>query len=398
MPWSSPSTSPGALDPPPIEVLDPEHAPRPERVGSGKPALALIGVVAVFGLALNLLPERPGPTSPVEATLPAPISATSLPDRDRTTLALISDETLPLRLVPSLAGYATLVGPAPNAKGGWWMIGTTIEPTLLSSADGIEWQVAGSFPATPGISVRVSSLIANDGVLLAAGRARVNDDPRPSSRLQTWRSADGALWVPDLVAIGPAFSNIDVVADGTSVLVSATDGNGHDWIYRSTSFSHWEDATFTSSFREIVRAPKGGFMASTGTGEVYTSAYGVNWNRNNAIESGFYTQWGGGVLGLTADGEGELLIITPEGRDRISLPADLRGCDFEAGPRGFLAICRRTTPTRFDLYTSPDGSQWKRAQAELLTDTLTYIGASDAGFFVSTPDSKRNLVVSQIGS
>ena len=386
-----------------IEVLEldaPVTAPAPGDQGArrGGRWLALLGLAAAVTLGLSVLPDPAQLPIVVEDTLPTPGVATTIPSREAVVVGIVGDDTFPIQFESSLAGFTRLAGPA-HFKDFWWMVGNGEQNLVLASGDGIEWESNGNFPVEDGRFVEISDLIVTDGALVAAGQEGTRTDGTDLvERLKVWRSANGTTWVPEQVAEGSAFFNTRVVANGHNLVVTTTDERAEDHLFHSSWFTRWEEIPITfSTGNEIVMAPEGGFLLSTGQGAALTSAYGANWSRNQAIERGFYTQWEHRVVGTyTRSGQPTMSVLSADERLVVRLPDEFEGCRIEGGPTGLIAICANQSPWGYDLYLSKDGLVWAKSESALLTDSFTYEGFTDQGFLVSLAGRSGELVVARV--
>lgn len=398
----APEKTPADKKPDGIEVLELDRPldgeDRQPRSGGGKPLLVLLALFAVIVLGLVMLPDPISQPVDLDDTLPAPVAATTIPDRERISVGVIGLDTFRLQFEPSLEGYRSLAGPA-YSNGAWWMIGNAAQPAILSSLDGVEWSVAGNFPTGEGRFVEVHDLISSEDALIAVGPEGTRDiSVDMVEQIQVWRSPDGVTWIPEVVAAGLTFANSRVVANGHNLVVTASDAIGHNRLYHSSSFTLWEEISITFSTEEgIVRAPEGGLMLSTPEGAVLTSAFGVNWSRTQAIDRGFYTQWRDRVVGTySRSGQPQMRVIGAEDIELIELPMALDGCPIHGGLTGLLAICPNPSGNSFDFFLSEDGLVWIRSELAMFTDELTYEGDTDRGFLVSAAGIHETLVVARV--
>ena len=405
MPWSWPSTSGSdrglTIQEQPIQVLETERVPvlRREPPRSSGIRLALVGtaLVAVV-IGLGLLPEAAPPISGVEATLPAPAVATTLVDNDRLLVGIVGPDRWAPEPVPSLNGFTALAGPAQTADGTWWMIGNAgTRAVSLSSEDGAEWELRTSIESES--ALQFGDLISVRGELVAIGYELVAVNGAQVHRLEAWRSTGGTVWESELLDDGLAFNDMGLVTDGDNVVATVTDHLGISHLFRTTATDPWGEIHLgLPTSREVIRAPQGGFMVSSDDGDVLTSAYGAIWQRNGAIEPGFYSSWGHRVIGVATEAaDPSLLVIDADNSQVIQLPDELAGCEVQGGPRDLVAFCERPTEDRFDIYISNDGLIWSRADTDMPTHDLIYEGAMQTGFLLSTPDAAGNRLVIRTG-
>lgn len=359
--------------------------------------LVLLGLAALIVLGLVLLPDPTAQPTDLDDTLPAPVAATTIPDRDRVSVGAIGVDTFPLQFEPSLEGYRSLAGPA-YSNGAWWMIGNASQPAILTSFDGLEWSLGADFPTDDGRFVEVHDLISSGDALIAVGPEGTREVSGDFvEQIEVWRSPDGLTWIPEVVAAGLTFTNSRVIANGHNLVVTASDAIGHDRLYHSSSFTIWEEISITFSTDEgILLAPQGGLMLSTAEGAVLTSAFGVNWSRTQAIDRGFYSQWRDGVVGTYTQGGQPLMRVMDEDDVELTeLPQALDGCRIHGGLTGLLAICPNASGNAFNLFLSEDGLTWIRSQSALFTDELFYEGDTDGGFFMSAAGIDGTLLVAR---
>lgn len=397
----SPVKNPAAKKSAGVEVLELDRSSDKEdqqpRGSWTRQLLVLLGLAALIVLGLVMLPDPIAQPTDLDDTLPAPVAATTIPDRDRVAVGVIGIDTFPMQFEPSLDGYRILAGPAYNS-GAWWLIGQADEPAILTSLDGMEWTFVANFPTDEGRFVEVHDLIASGDALIAVGPAGSRDvSGRFPEQIEVWRSPDGLTWIPEVVAPGLGFTNSRVVANGHNLVVTASDTIGHDRLYHSSSFTLWEEISITFSTDEgIVLAPEGGLMLSTAEGAVLTSAFGVNWSRTQEIDRGFYTQWEDRVVGTdTQSGQPLMRVMSEDDVELTELPQALDGCRIHGGLTGLLAICPNASGNAFNLFLSEDGLTWIRSQSALFTDQLIYEGDTDRGFFVSAAGIDGTRVVAR---
>jgi hypothetical protein len=295
--------------------------------------------------------------------------------------------------VPALDGYHALAGPVRFA-GLWWMIGNRDEPVILTSQEGgDEWAESAGFPREDEAFV-VSDLIVAEQTMVAVGLLHDFD----ATELTVWRSADGTSWIPEIVTSGSPFTDVALAANGHNLVVTVKEIDGNQRLFHSSSFLMWEEIPITfSTDNPIVLAPEGGFMMSTSQGAVLTSAFGVNWSRNQAIERGYYTQWNERVIGTyVRSSQLSMRVIAEDGVEVTNLPAELTTCDFNGGQVGILAICPADDGNSFDFYLSEDGLIWSKSQSAILSDTLIYIGDTEQGFLVATVGRDGSLAVARL--
>ncbi len=395
----SPVKNPAAKKSGGVEVLELDRSSdkQDQQPRGTRQLLVLLGLAALIVLGLFLLPDPIAQPTDLDDTLPAPVAATTIPDRDRVSVGVIGRDTFAVQFEPSLDGYRILAGPAYNS-GAWWMIGQAEQPAILTSIDGMEWTFVANFPTDEGRFVEVHDLISSGDALIAVGPEGSRDvSGRFPEQMEVWRSPDGLTWIPEVVAPGLGFTNSRVVANGHNLVVTASDTIGHDRLYHSSSFTIWEEISITFSTDEgILLAPEGGLMLSTAEGAVLTSAFGVNWSRTQAIDRGFYSQWRDRVVGTYTQGGQPLMRVMDEDDVELTeLPQALNGCRIHGGLTGLLAICPNASGNAFNLFLSEDGLTWIRSQSAIFTDELIYEGDTDRGFFVSAAGIDGTLLVAR---
>lgn len=401
MPWSWQSTSGSVNQEQPIQLLETERASamRAEPPRGRWLRLSLVAVALVtVGIGLGLLPDAAPPMSEVDTTLPAPAAATTVADVNRVLVGIVGPDRWSPEPVPTLNGFTALAGPAQTADGTWWMIGNAgTRAVILSSEDGAEWQLGATIESES--ALQFGDLISVRGELVAIGYQLVIVNGVHINRLQAWRSADGIVWNGELIDDGLAFNDMRLVADGDNLVATFSDRSGTSRLFRTTATDPWWEIHLgLPTSREVIRAPQGGFMVSADDGDVLTSAYGVIWRRNGAIEPGFYSSWGHRVIGVATEAEEpSLQVIDADNSQVIQLPDELAGCEVQGGPRDLLAICERRTEDRFDIYISNDGLIWSRADTDMPTHDLIYEGAMQTGFLLSTPDAEGHRLVIRTG-
>ncbi|HJR88100.1 MAG TPA: hypothetical protein VJ930_10640 [Acidimicrobiia bacterium] len=378
----------------------------------------LLGIVVLGVLGLSLLPAAEVQPNSLDDTLPDPAVATTLVGSRQPRVAFINDDTFPMFVVSGLRGFGSLTEPV-LFDGKWWIIGNppgSAAAVALSSEDGRLWEASSQIAGDNGMSIRIDQLSSVDGALIAVGTEGGLVGPpfysAVSGNLSLWRSADGERWVPEVVDQGSpslAFAGIHLVQSGrTNVLqaevhsiapfnaanrmppnvVAGLTGGRFELttrgtllvatgplgievaqtlmaqvslapitrVFRSDSFADWSAVEIPFNVNgQIVAAPSGGFIASTG-GVAFTSAYGVNWKPNpRAYEALDYEPWGSGhLIGYSALGDGteSIDLIDDEGVLSIQLPAEMIHCTFKGSNNLVAGACGA------DSFTSIHSVEW----------------------------------------
>jgi hypothetical protein len=272
---------------------------------------------------------------------------------------------------------------------------------VLTSADGRLWEASSEIAGSNGKSIRVDQLTVLDESLVAVGTEGAAVGPTfysaLSGNLSLWRSGDGEQWVPSLVdqeSPSLAFSGIRLVRSGPvtvlqavaqstapflaanrmapevitgliagrfdlstrGTLLVATGPLGIEIaqtrmaqvslaptmrVFRSDSLAEWSPVEIPFKVTgDIVAAPSGGFVASTG-GVAYTSAYGVNWKPNrSAFDAMSYQPWGDRIIGYSFFGESPTIdFIDSEGIQTIQLPPEMINCSFQGSNNLLAGAC-----------------------------------------------------------
>ena len=369
----------------------------------------LLGIVVLGMLGLSLLPAAEVQPNNLDGTLPDPAVATTLVGSRQPRVAFINDDTFPMFVVSGLRGFLSLTEPVFFNETWWIIGNRPdplAAAEVLTSADGRLWEASSEIAGSNGKSIRIDQLTVLDESLLAVGTEGAAVGPTfysaLSGNLSLWRSGDGEQWVPSVVDQGSpslAFSEIRLVRSGPvtvlqavaqstapflaanrmppevmaglvagrfdlstrGTLLVATGPLGIEIaqtrmaqvslaptmrVFRSDALAEWSPVEIPFNVTgDIVAAPSGGFVASTG-GVAYTSAYGVNWKPNrSAFDAMSYQHWGDRIIGSSVFGGSPTIdFIDSEGIQTIQLPPEMMLCSFK-GSNTLLAGACAPEPT-----------------------------------------------------
>jgi hypothetical protein len=262
-----------------------------------------------------------------------------------------------LSAVTGSAGLASVTdGPA-----GWIAVGTTsdgssTEPVVLGSADGVQWQPVTSLTAQAGTGTEFLGAAANRSGYVVVGRQMVGG--RTFAVL--WYSADLRSWTSDFndgldgrLAASTA-NAITATADGF-VAVGSHGADQSIWV--SPDGQHWS--------LDSVSLPAGAASATLSS----VAATGAN------VVAGGYAATRAGdipVVVVSADGGGQwrqVMLPAPDGLGVVTA--------LTATPKGFTAagVVGRGGAQHPVTWTSPDGLTWsgpaQAAGTEITALTLT---------------------------
>jgi hypothetical protein len=371
----------------PIQVLAADSpAPPSLRRHSRSLRLGLIGTaVLISGLSVGLLPKPAVETAVTDASLAPPVPATTFVVDNDLMVGVVAQDRGQIAGLSSFDGYDSLAGPAAGPDGAWWVIaGRDADAVVLRSENEIDWSASSTIKAAAESSLQFGDLIAAEGGLVAIGYELVPVGGVKLNRLYSWHSSDGLTWSKERIDEGLEFNNMGLVESGDTMLATFTDRDGIHRLWRRTTTDHWMEIHLgLPSAQKVIQAPQGGFMVSNDEGGVLTSAFGVIWKRNGAIDPGFYSQWGDRAVALAHNA---ILVMDAADVDVIELPDDLRSCEIEGGRRDLVAVCIRPGSEHSDIYVSSDGLHWFRGQAPILGTDLVVEGSTASGVLISVID------------
>ena len=268
-----------------------------------------------------------------------------------------------LSAVTGSAGLASVTdGPA-----GWIAVGTTsdgssTEPVVFASADGVQWQPVTSLTAQAGTGTEFLGAAASRSGYVAVGRQMVGG--RTFAVL--WYSADLRSWTSDFNdgldgRLASSTANaITATADGF-VAVGSHGADQSIWV--STDGQHWS--------LDSVSPPA--CAASATLSSVVASGA-------NVVAGGYAATRAGDipVVVVSADGGGQWRQVMLQAPDGLGLVTALT-----ATPKGFTAagVVGRGGAQHAVTWTSPDGLTWSSPAQAAGTEitALTLTGGTVAG-------------------
>ena len=187
-------------------------------------------MAAVIGL-VSFLPSGEEVVDTSNATIPDPLVATTTPIGFQSQVAYISEDRFAIRGTSGLDGFRQLSNTV-EFEGGWWLVAQETVPAstalLMRSVDGTEWETTSAINAAPGLNLDIARLALIGDGLVALG---TEGDPigpdffrTVEGDLKLWRSGNGILWVPEVVApaeTGRIFQHLGLATSDDIVMVQA---------------------------------------------------------------------------------------------------------------------------------------------------------------------------------
>lgn len=373
-------------------------------------------LVPLVALGIALIPGDESPPAdeatidyPTLESLGEPVVATTSTTLRAVSDAVMSDSTFALIPTRGLDGFAGIAGPI-EFGGRWWVAGNptlySSQVSVLSSTDGVEWQVETVLDPGQGEWLRIDDLGTFGGAMMAVGTVgRIIGPeyvPATAGNLTLWKSSDGTRWSPLQLAPEAATSyySLSVTASTEEVVINGWQTAAFDlstmesipselipglesgdlqlwnayqglqivappWIelfwlpmeanardgplatLRSDNLVVWDQLSSAASVYATA-AYDGGFLGTSNSGSLMYSDNGLSWTLTDRFPNLGYQSFSDGLVAFDYRPRVPRLVIANESSlATIKMPTELTNernpIELAAGPSGIVTTLQGPT-------------------------------------------------------